>query len=212
MHEVLPGILEKSWEDVEKRLHQVSSFAKKVHIDLIDESFADSRNFFDPTPFTSYSKDIFFELHMMVKDPIQYLDAWSGSGIRRFIGHIEQMPDQAEFVAIAQELGEVGLALDIDTQIDEIKVSYEDLDAVLIMMCKAGLSGQSFQSRALDKVRALRQRNDFLDLEVDGGITDKTIKECYSAGATRFVSTSYLFWQEEDPKIQYQKLLRVIES
>ncbi|MBP6882571.1 MAG: hypothetical protein KBC15_03385 [Candidatus Levybacteria bacterium] len=212
MHEILPGILEKSWEDVEKRLNQVTSFAKKVHIDLIDESFADSKNFFDPAPFAPYSNNTFFELHMMVKDPIQYLDVWSKSGIRRFIGHIEQMPDQAAFVASAQELGEVGLALDLETQVDEIKVSLEDLDTVLIMMCKAGASGQSFQSRALDKIRALRQRNDFLDLQVDGGITDKTIKECFSAGATRFASTSYLFWQEEDPKVQYQKLLQVIET
>jgi ribulose-phosphate 3-epimerase len=147
---------------------------------------------------------------MMVKDPEQYLESWSNAGIRRFIGHVEQMPDQASFVARAQGFGEVGLALDSDTPLEAISVAYEDLDTVLIMMCKAGASGQEFQAGLLDKVRMLRQQSDFLPVEVDGGLSDKTIQEAMSAGAKRFVSTSYLFWQGNNIQAQYEKLQELI--
>lgn len=210
MHEILPGIFDASWEEIEKKIKQAQSFAGKIHIDLVDESFAPQKNFFDPTPFTPYTKDIFFELHMMVKEPEAYLEEWSRAGFRRFIGHVEHMTDQVGFVAKAQEFGEVGLALDIDTEIDQINVSMEDLDTVLVMMCKAGASGQAFQPKALDKVRALREKTDFLRIEVDGGISDRTIKEAFSAGATRFVSTSFIFWNNNDPKARHQALTDII--
>lgn len=211
MYEVLPGILEDSWEEIEQKIQKVAPFVKKIHIDLVDETFADKKNFFDPSPFAAYTRDTFFELHMMVKEPELYLEEWGAVGFRRFIGHVEQMSDQTSFVARCQDLGEVGLALDIDTPVEAIAVDLSDLDNVLVMMCKAGSSGQKFQPGALDKVRKLIQMEELLPITVDGGITEKTIQDSFSAGAARFVSTSFLFWGDEDPKARYQLLTRAIE-
>lgn len=210
MHEVLPGIFEDSWEEIEKKIKIVAPFSKKIHIDLVDEAFAEKKNFLDPTLFSTYTKDLYFELHMMVKEPEQYLESWSNAGFRRFIGHVEHMSDQSSFVARAQTLGEVSLALDIESEIDAIKVDLVDLDSVLVMMCKAGASGQEFQSSALDKVRLLSQRDELLEIEVDGGISDKTMAKAHASGARRFVSTSYIFWGDEDPKMRYEQLMGVI--
>jgi len=205
--EVIPGILEKDWSEIERKIEIVKSFAETasqssvaeanaapaIHIDIIDGKFAPNTTFLDPSPFAKYSKEIFFELHMMVNNPVQYLKPFARAGFKRFLGHIEKMSDQDEFVAKAQELGEVGLVIDGITPVSNIKVPYGDLDCVLIMTIKAGQSRQEFVPEYLEKVRRIREKNKFLAIEVDGGINDKTIIQAKEDGATRFVSTTFIF-------------------
>lgn len=199
--EIIPGILEQDWAKIEKKIEQVKSFAlvksdlaRTIHIDIIDGKFASNTTFFDPTPFKKFTGDLFFELHMMVEDPIKYLSPFADAGFKRFIGHIEKMPDQKEFVAQGQLLGEVGLAIDGPTPIDTIKVPYEDLDCVLVYTSEhVGFSGPELKEDRLLKVKAIKEKNEFLPIEVDGGINDKTILLAKNAGATRFVTTSFLF-------------------
>src|SRR5207237_2450895 len=102
---------------------------------------------------------LFFEVHLMVEEPINYLKRWADAGFRRFIGQIEKMSDQAAFVADAQLLGEVALAVDGPTALDAVKVSYEDLDAILFYTAdRAGFSGKPFQEERLDKVKIVREQ------------------------------------------------------
>lgn len=192
--EVIPGILEKNWADIERKIELVRPFAKTIHIDILDGKFAPNTTFLDPTPFQKYTSELFFELHMMVEEPVQYLKPFAQVGFKRFLGHIEKMSDQAEFVAQGQLLGEVGLAIDGPTLLSSIAVPYDDLDCILIMTIKAGFSGQSFMPEHLRKVRALRQaQGKQIPIEVDGGINKQTIVQARAAGATRFTTTSFLF-------------------
>jgi len=198
MAEIIPGILEKDWSEIEKKLEIIKSFAESsstmaAHIDFIDGKFDSNTTFLDPAPFSKYTQDLFLEAHLMVDDPIQYLEPLAKAGFRRFIGHVEKMLDQAEFVAKAETLGEVGLAIDGPTDLSEIKVSYDDLDCILIMMIKAGQSGQEFNPENLKKVDAIKRLRELIPIEVDGGINDKTILVAKSAGVDRFVSTSFIF-------------------
>src|SRR5436190_2171953 len=205
-HEIIPGILEQEWQAIEKKIELVKPFAKVIHIDLLDGIFAPNKTFFDPAPFKKYAEqEIIFELHMMVDNPVQYLKPWADAGFQRFIGQIEHMPDIAEFVAEGQLLGEVGLALDTPTPVEKITVSLEDLDFVFVMTVKAELSRQSFLPDMMEKIKALRAKSQFIPLEVDGGINDTTITQAKEAGATRFVSTGFLFG--EDPRERYEKLV-----
>lgn len=210
-HEVLPGILEHDWEEIEKKIELVQSFAPKIHIDLLDGKFAPNTTFFDPEPFKKYSKDIFFELHMMVENPVQYIKPWANAGITRFIGQIEQMPDIEEFIAEGQLAGEVGLALDTPTGADKIQVPLDDLDFVFIMTVKAGFSRQSFLPDMMEKIKKLRERSQFIPIEVDGGINDKTIVQALHAGANRFVSTGYIFGSDQ-PKETYEELTEIVSK
>jgi ribulose-phosphate 3-epimerase len=163
--------------------------------------------FMDPAPFRKYTNDLFLELHMMVDNPVQYLKPFADAGFKRFLGHIEKMPDQAEFVAKARELGEAGLAIDGPTDLSNIKVPYSDLDCILVMSIKAGASGQEFNPEYLKKVEVLRSaQNDIrIPIEVDGGINEKTIIQAKNAGVTRFVSTSFIF-NNQSPQEAYEML------
>lgn len=199
---VIPGILEEDFEGISEKIEICQLFSDHIHIDFIDESFGRS-TFLDSSLFSKYSKSNFLEAHLMVSDPIKYLNGLSLAGFKRFIGHIEHMPDQVEFVAKGQSLGEVGLAIDGKTDVSEIKVDLNDLDLILVMTIDAGASGRPFNEKYLEKVKQLKQN--FSNIEVDGGINDQTILKAKEVGATSFVSTSFIF-NSEIPSEAYQIL------
>lgn len=214
INEIIPGILETQWSEIEKKISLLKSITQTVHVDLIDGEFAHNKTLLDPQPFKQYAEDFLFELHMMVNDPLKYVKPWSNAGFKRFIAHIEQLPDPTKFIADTQLLGEVGLAIDSQTSLAQFKqldVNLLDLDCVLVMTVKAGFSGQQFLPAMLEKVRDLRSMSDSLPIEVDGGLNEQTIKSAWDAGANRFVATSSLF-QTSDVKTQFEKLQKIIIS
>lgn len=209
---IIPGILEQNWEEITKKIEIAKQFADTIHIDFIDGKFAPDTTFLDPKPFAQYSKDLFLEAHLMVEEPINYLKPLSDSGFKRFLGHIEKMSDQTEFVALGQLVGEIGFAIDGRTPLENINVPYEDLDLLLIMTINAGFSGQEFMPELLEKVRQIRGTNKIdsegkpLAIEVDGGINEKTILLSQGSGANLFVANSCIF-KYPNPEEQYNKLL-----
>lgn len=188
-----PGTEIPDWKTMEQKIQLVKPFARVVHIDIVDGKFAPKVTFADPAPFASYTKETQFEVHLMVDDPVTQLDKWAQAGFTRFIGQVEKMPDVAAFVAKAEDLGDVGLAVDSPTTIETIFPYIEDIDFALVMTVKAGLSNQQFLPGMLEKVRKLRETAAFLPIEIDGGVNEKTIAEAKRAGATRFVTTGFLF-------------------
>jgi ribulose-phosphate 3-epimerase len=208
--EVIPGILENNWEEIEKKIALISKFSKTIHVDFIDGKFAENTTFLDPLPFSDYSQDVFLEAHLMVDDPLQHLSTLAQAGFKRFLGHIEKMNSQEEFVAQGQLLGEVGLALDLETSVSSIKVPLDDLDVILLMTVRAGQSGQDFHMASLARIEELRLtlqqvQGKQIPIEVDGGIDPQTLALCKKAGANRFVSTSFIS-NAKDPQAAFLAL------
>jgi len=200
---IIPAILEKDWEEIEKKLETCREFAKTVHIDFIDGKFVDDASFQNLEPFKKYSEYFNLEAHLMVEEPINYLEKLSNAGFKRFIGHVEKMSDQVSFVAKGERLGAIGLALDVNTSLDSIEINLDDLDMVLLMSVVAGKSGQEFDPRVLEKIKTLR--SGYLGkIEIDGGINDVTLSEAKDAGADDFCVTSFLF--TDDPKHRFRTL------
>lgn len=205
-HEIAVGVLEKDWAAIEQKLETAKTFAKTIHVDLIDGKFATNTTFMDPKPFAKYANDFTLELHMMVENPIQYIKPFADAGFKRFYGHIEKMPNIDEFIAEGQLYGEVGLALDGPTDVSVLdKVNLEDLDCVLVYACQqVGFAGPPMDESKLEKVKKLKERSP-LPVEVDGGIKDTTILFAKSAGANRFVATSFI-WTADHPAVAYKRL------
>lgn len=205
MHDLIPGILEKDWQEIEKKLAIIKPFSKKVHIDFLDGKFSPEISFMDFSQFIKYKNDFFMEAHLMVDDPSQYVKSLANAGFKRFLGHIERMENLEEFVAEGQIFGEVGLALDIQTSIDVINIPLDDIDTVLLMSVKAGKSGQEFLPEVLEKIKSLRQITQ-IPIEIDGGINEETLIAAKKESAQRFVVTSAIF-QSHDPMESFEKLL-----
>lgn len=200
---IIPAILENNWEEIQKKLEICSSFASDIHIDFIDGEFAENKSFLEFEPFKEYRQRFNLEAHLMVKEPIDYLEKLAEAGFGTFVGHVEMMSDQVEFVAKGEELGSVALALDLHTPIEEIKINLDDLDQILLMSVKAGKSGQEFDSSIISKIKLLREK--YLGkIEIDGGINKDTLPLAKSAGANNFCVTSSLFRQ--NPKEEFEAL------
>lgn len=204
---IIPTILEKSWEEIEAKFEIYKNFASVVHVDFIDGKFAPEKTFLDPQPFSKYSKYFKLEAHLMVDEPAFYLEKLSQAGFKTFLGHVERMNDQVQFVTRGQELGAVGLALDIETSIEEIKVSLEDLDQILLMGIIAGASGRPFDQRVIPKIKSLSDK-DLINIEIDGGMNDQTLPLVKNAGASMFCVNSFLF--KGDPEKQFRLLQSIL--
>lgn len=204
MQQIIPGILERNWADIEKKLAIIKPFSNTVHIDFIDGIFASNTTFLDPNPFKKYSKDFFMEAHLMVKNPTEYIQPLFDAGFKRVLGHVEQMNDLPEFIARGQMLGEIGLAIDSHTDIVSLNINFDDLDCILIMGVKAGNSGQVFLPATWEKIKYIRGKT-VIPIEVDGGINEEIITQAKIIGANRFVTTSFLFSQK-DPIKAFERL------
>lgn len=207
-HELIPGILEKDWSEIEKKIEAIKIFSNKIHIDFIDSKFSQNPTFLDPVPFSKYAGELYLEAHLQVEEPINYLDGLSKAGFKKFIGNVERMGSQEEFVAKAELLGEVGLGFNLNTSTEQLKIPFEDLDCVHLMTIPANESGLKFDESSVQKIKDLRSKT-IVPIEVDGGINDQTIVQCKEAGANIFVSTSFIT-SSTDPLKQYQTLVNLV--
>lgn len=200
---IIPAILEKNWKALDRKITISKTFTNTTHIDFIDGKFSSNKSFLEFEKFEKYKGSLNLEAHLMVEEPANYLEKLAEVGFKRFIGHVEEMSNQVEFIAKGERLGSVGLALDLDTPLSSIIVSLDDLDQILLMSVKAGKSGQKFNEGILDKIRDLKSK--YLgEIEIDGGINDKTLPLAKKSGASSFCVTSFLF--DEDPKKKYELL------
>lgn len=204
MHSITPGILEKSADEIEIKLKIIKPFSRSVHVDFIDGKFSEETSFLDANFFTKYKDEFFLEAHLMVEEPVDYVKQYAKAGFKKFIGHIEKMKSLEEFVALGQVFGEVGIAIDSPTSVENLKLPFDDLDEILLMSVKAGKSGQEFIEDTLEKIKKIREISS-IKIAVDGGINDKNISSCSLFGAQRFIATSYIF-NSNDPMQAFEKL------
>jgi len=197
--EVIPGILEQEFSRIEERVRLVAPYVNWIHIDIADHRLVPNSSFLDPSPFKKLIQETGkkFELHMMIENPVSVSDEWVNAGFQRLLWHMEGIIKTSDVrLKIAEIRGrgvEVGLAVDKETPVESVLPYLDDVDCVLVMTIQAGFSGQQFIPEMLDKARVIRERKPGLPIEVDGGINDETARMAVVAGATRLVSTSYIF-------------------
>lgn len=125
-------------------------------------------------------QDAFFESHMMVSKPEQWIESMGDAGVDQYTFHIE--PVQNSIPDVCRKIREagmkVGLALKPATPVEVIEEYIQLADLVLIMTVEPGFGGQKFMSNMMPKVKWLRENYPNLNIEVDGGVGLNTINEC----------------------------------
>lgn len=204
MVDVIPGILEKDFSEIERRVRLVAPYVSWVQIDVADNTLVPNETFLDfgkPLDsarggfdqFGTLGKLVQLEAHLMVAEPEKYIRTLADAGFKRLIAHVE-CHDPRRFLDEAKyESAEVGLAIDGPTEVEQIEPFLEEIDVVLVMTIEAGFSGQQLLPETLEKIKTIRRNFPDLPIEVDGGINEATARLVRDAGATRLVSTSFLF-------------------
>lgn len=178
---IVPTILEKDATSFENTLKKVWGSVKRVQFDIIDGKFA-AMETVEPEVLMNIDTIVEFDAHLMVDKPESWITRCVENGITGVYGQIEKMGDVTKFVADAQFAGlRVGLAYDIDTPIDGLEDYINDLDGVLLMSVKAGASGQEFDERVLEKIKAVRRLSKSIKIVIDGGLDVENIKKCFAA-------------------------------
>ncbi|HUS79720.1 MAG TPA: ribulose-phosphate 3-epimerase [Armatimonadota bacterium] len=149
----------------------------------------------DTRPHTS----LFFNTHLMISHPLQYLDDFVQAGADLICAHIEAEDPPADFLRAVRDSGrQSGIAISPDTPPDVLRPLLPMADLVLVMSVHPGFAGQSFIEGSVGKVAETRALCDAeglpdMHIQIDGGVSDENARALLQAGADVFVSGSWFF-------------------
>lgn len=196
---ILPSILKVPSDDVQKAVDLVKDFVDGIHYDVMDGHFVPPKTF-TIEDYKKLSIPIFTDIHLMVDEPESWIEDFSQAKANLITMHYEaKQASVFKSLELIKTRGCLaGLAIKPKTLVTDVP---DDLwnycDVALIMSVEPGWGGQTFISEVLDKVRYLRKKFHDKDINIDGGINDKTGKLACDAGCNMLVSGSYIFQSPE---------------
>ena len=161
--------------------------------------------------------DLPLHCHLMVDQPELLLKDFAEAGADIVTAHVEAVDDPARIIRDAEALGvKAGLALNPQTEADALFPYLEELDRVIVMtLYRTGFAGQPFNEDMLPKIESVRKEIDRqglrVEVEVDGGIDERSGPRCIAAGATVLAAASSIF-KAADPADAARRLRQAAEG
>ena len=195
-----PSILAADFKELGKEIRTIEeNGAQYLHFDVMDGMFVPSISFGVPVlesirPATKLVCDA----HLMVTEPIRYVEAFAKAGADLITVHLEACEDINATIERIRACGcKVGVSICPDTPVISVKNLLKKVDMIVIMSVHPGFGGQAFIPESLDKIRELKAMIDAeglcVDIQVDGGIYTHNVEEVIEAGANVIVAGSAIF-------------------
>ena len=203
---VSPSVLAADFTKLGEEVVKVEQAgAAYIHLDVMDGVFVPNISFGIPV-IESLRKTsrLVFDVHLMITDPIRYVDRFAQVGADLITFHYESCEDPLAVIrAIRQKGVRAAVALKPATPAEVVYPLLKELDMVLVMTVEPGFGGQKMIPETVEKVRAIRayalEHGIDVDIQVDGGINAENLKLVTSAGANVIVAGSAIF-RAEDPQ------------
>jgi len=198
--QIAPSILSSDFSRLGEEIRAVDEAgADIIHIDVMDGHFVP--NITIGPLIVQAARAVtgkVLDVHLMISDADRYVDAFAASGADWITVHVEACNHLQRTVSRIRELGKrPGVVLNPATSLTALDYILEEIDLVMLMSVNPGFGGQSFIPSTFNKIKQLRQRlmerNLQTDIEVDGGVSVKTITDIAAAGANIFVAGSAVY-------------------
>jgi ribulose-phosphate 3-epimerase len=212
MIKISPSILSADFSKLGEEIKIIEACgANYIHIDVMDGSFVPNITIGNEVV-KSLRKisDLPFDVHLMINNPDNHIKAFAEAGSDIITIHAEATTHLDRSIELIKSFGKkAGISIVPSTNENVLDYVLENLDLVLVMTVNPGFGGQKFLSSQLRKIENIRNKIEKLgkniELEVDGGINEKTCKSAINAGANVLVSGSYIF-KSEDKKAAIESL------
>lgn len=197
---IAPSILSADFTQLGNEIRQTEdNGAAFLHFDVMDGMFVPNISFGIPVmkSIRKATRQI-MDAHLMVQDPIRYVEAFRDAGADLITVHYEACPDVTKVLVKIKDMGlKAGLSINPDTPVEVVREYLELVDMILVMSVYPGAGGQKFIRGSLDRIRDIRrmlqESGRDIDLQVDGGVTLDNMPEIMDAGANIFVAGSAIF-------------------